>query len=91
MNRRKKAVALRYDSNVDTAPLVLAKAQKSFVDKMTQLAEKYNITVYKDRDLAEALYALPEGKEIPPDLYQAAAEVIAYCYNLNSGSLASKK
>ncbi len=84
MKRTKKSVALRYNSSVDDAPVILKKAQNSFVDKMKELAEKYNITVYRDTDLTEALYALPEGEEISPDLYQAVAEVVAYCYNLNS-------
>ncbi|MFW5808739.1 MAG: EscU/YscU/HrcU family type III secretion system export apparatus switch protein [Spirochaetota bacterium] len=81
---KKKAVALRYDSGSDDAPVILKKARESLVDTMRKIAEKHNITVYRDVDLTEALYAIPEGSQISPDLYKAVAEVIAYCYTVNS-------
>jgi type III secretion system FlhB-like substrate exporter len=83
MINTKKAVALKYKSETDSAPIVLKKATRSLVDKMLELADKFNIVIYKDEMLAEALSAIPEGEEISPELYQAVAEVIAYCYSFS--------
>jgi len=85
MKRRiKKGVALRYKEG-DAVPVVTAKAQGYLVQKMLQLAENNKVTVYTDADLTESLHALPEGGGIPPELYRAVAEVIAYCYRMNEG------
>ena len=82
MKKTDKAVALKYKKG-DNAPLVLAKAAGVMLDKMMKLAEANGVTVYKDDDLAESLYALEIGDEIPPQLYAAVSEVIAYCYRVN--------
>lgn len=81
--RRKVAVALKYDAEKDAAPKVLLKARDAFVKKAIDLAREHNIAVYEDPDLAALLSTLPEGREIPTDLYGAVAEVLAYCYYLN--------
>jgi type III secretion system FlhB-like substrate exporter len=82
MNKNRKSVALKYDSAVDMAPRVLVKACNELSDIMIKIARQNGITQYQDSDLAEALYVLPEGREISPELYKAVAEVIAYCYSI---------
>jgi flagellar biosynthesis protein len=79
---KKTGVALQYNGN-DAIPRIIARAKGHLLEKILEIAEKYNITVYKDADVAQALSALDVGDYIPEDLYQAVAEVIAYCYNVN--------
>ncbi len=83
MNKYRKGVALGY-SNGDNAPKVIASARGILVEKLLEIAERYNITVYKDADLAEALSVLDTGMEVPEHLFRAVAEVLAYCYRVNS-------
>ncbi|AYO31313.1 flagellar biosynthesis [Biomaibacter acetigenes] len=50
--------------------------------KMLELAREHNIPIYKDPAMAEALVKLDIGQEIPPELYRAAAEILAFIYSL---------
>lgn len=77
------AVAIKYDSLNMNAPKVLAKGAGEIAGKIKSLAAKHNIPVVENKELARNLYKLVEiGKEIPADLYQAVAEVLAYIYKL---------
>lgn len=80
----KKAIALEYTPG-RSAPRIVAKARGELVNKVLLLAERYNIPVYNDPDLADSLISLDTGTEIPPHLFRAVAEVIAYCYRINAG------
>lgn len=82
MTAEKKGVAVGYSGN-KSAPEILFKARGELVDKLLQIAQENNITIYKDSDLVETLSALETGKQIPETLYQAMAEVLAYCYKIN--------
>ncbi|HRX15227.1 MAG TPA: EscU/YscU/HrcU family type III secretion system export apparatus switch protein [Spirochaetota bacterium] len=82
INKSKKSIALKYDAKIDAAPYVVVKACNELSDIMLKIAREKGIPEYKDDDLAEALYVLPEGQQISPDLYKAVAEVIAYCYSI---------
>ncbi len=82
MLREKKGVALGFGRS-DSAPRVLAVAHGLLLDVLLNIAEKYNITVYSDPDLAESLSALKPGTEIPERLFKAVAEVLAYVYRIN--------
>ncbi len=79
----KKAAALKYDIQEDEAPYILYVAQGLLAEKMVELAEKYEIPVYKDEALADVLLKIGEGKYIPPELYQAVAQVLAFVYWLD--------
>ncbi|MGB9792654.1 MAG: EscU/YscU/HrcU family type III secretion system export apparatus switch protein, partial [Thermacetogeniaceae bacterium] len=46
-------------------------------------AKKYGIPLYEDEQLANMLMRLPLDSEIPPELYQAVAEVLAFIYRLD--------
>ena len=77
------AVALKYDSSVMGAPKLLAKGAGKIADRIKELAEKHDIPILENRELAQSLYSLVEiGQEIPSILYQAIAEVLAYIYKL---------
>jgi flagellar biosynthesis protein len=78
---KKIAVALEYNEDL---PVVISSARGYLAEKLLEIAEKHNITVYKDNDLAEILSRLDAGTEIPENLFMAVAEVLAYCYKVNS-------
>jgi len=77
------AVALKYDSSVMGAPRLLAKGAGKIARKIKELAEEHDIPIVENKELAQSLYSLVEiGQDIPPILYQAVAEVLAYVYKL---------
>lgn len=76
------AIALKYDKNM-AAPLVLAKGQDLLAERIKQIARENKVVVIENKPLARALYPVVEiGDIIPPELYQAVAEVLAYVYRL---------
>ena len=80
------AVALRYKPDKDTAPVVLAKGQDSLALRIVKVAEESKVAVVENVPLARALYGATEvGGQIPPELYNAVAEVLVYLYRLNQG------
>ncbi len=77
------AVALKYDNTVSMAPVVVAKGADYLAFKIRDLAKEHDVEIVEDKPLARMLYANVEvGSEIPPELYQAVAEVLAYVYKL---------
>lgn len=75
------AVALKYDIDTMDAPVVVAKGEGFIAEKIKEAAREFNIEIVENKPLARALNALTEvGDEIPPELYQAVAEVLAYVY-----------
>ena len=80
---RKGAVALQYDQNRDDAPKVAATGQGETAERILAEAEKHGIPIRQDPDLLEVLAQIPLGAEIPPELYQAVAEILAFVYRVN--------
>jgi flagellar biosynthetic protein FlhB len=76
------AVAIKYDRNM-AAPEVIAQGQDFLAELIKQVARENRVAVVENKPLARALYATVEvGDAIPPELYQAVAEVLAYVYRL---------
>ncbi len=82
MDKRKKAAALRYIPEHDTAPRVVAKGTGYIAEKILSIAKEHNIPLKDDPQLIEVLSALDLYQEIPPDLYKAVAEVLAFVYKM---------
>ena len=80
---RKRAVALRYEAGRDRAPRVTAKGAGSVAEKIIELARGENIPISEDPDLVSALIQLDWYEEIPPELYRAVAEILAFAYRVN--------
>lgn len=80
----KKAVALRYERGKDRAPRVTAKGQGWLAEQILKRAGD-NTPVVEDAALVEVLYQLDLQQEIPPHLYQAVAEILAFVYRLDKG------
>lgn len=78
-----KAAALRYDPPRDAAPRLVAKGRGEVARRIIETARQHNIPLYRDPDLLELLLPLPLEREIPPDLYLAVAEILAFLYRIN--------
>ncbi len=77
------AVALKYDSELYAAPIVLAKGADYLAARIKEEAKEYNIEIYENKPLARMLYTNVEvGEQIPAELYPAVAEVLAYVYHI---------
>jgi flagellar biosynthesis protein len=79
----KKAVALKYERGKDAAPKVAAKGRGAVADKILALARENRIPIEQDSTLMEALYRLDINEEIPEELYQVVAELLAFIYRMN--------
>lgn len=76
------AVVLSYDSDM-IAPVVVAKGRNLIAEKIRTIAEKAGVPIIENVLLAQSLYkAVDIGGPIPPELYTAVAEVLAYVYRL---------
>ncbi|MBQ7925499.1 MAG: flagellar biosynthesis protein FlhB [Lachnospiraceae bacterium] len=77
------AVAIKYDPKVADAPIVLAKGSDFLAAKIKEVAKEHQIEIVENKPLARMLYANVEvGQAVPPELYQAVAEVLAFVYHL---------
>lgn len=72
------AVALKYDGK--NAPKVTAKGEGFTAQQILAIAEKHNVPLQNEPELARILAQVPLGDEIPQQLYIAVAEVIAFAY-----------
>lgn len=83
MEKSPKAVALKYDQKKDKAPRVIAKGRGEIAKKIIEVAQAHQVPLYEDKNLIQILEALDLETEIPPELYRAVAEVLAFIYRLN--------
>ena len=81
--KKSKAVALKYDKEKDGAPRITAKGRGSVAEKIIEIARAHDIPLHADKNLVQVLEALDLETEIPPELYRAVAEVLAFIYRLN--------
>ena len=81
--RPPKAIAVQYKRGRDSAPKVAAKGQGAIAEKILSLAKDNGVPIHKDSALVEALYRLDINEEIPENLYQVMAEVLAFVYEMN--------
>jgi flagellar biosynthesis protein len=86
-NKQKQAVALRYEPKKDRAPKVAAKGRGYFADKILELARQHNIPVRQDKNLLQILSHLDLNQEVPPEVYRAVAEILAFIYRLSNRKL----
>jgi len=78
MRKIRRAAALRYDRKINSAPLIVAAGEGLVAQRIEKIARENQVPVVKNDDLVQALTSLEVGTEIPPDLYQLVAEVLAY-------------
>ncbi|MDA1263449.1 MAG: flagellar biosynthesis protein FlhB [Planctomycetota bacterium] len=81
------AVALKYDEDAPGAPKVVAKGIDEVARRIKEIAREEGVLVYEDPPLARALHRDCEiGDEVPEDLFQAVAGVLAYVYRVQGGA-----
>ena len=80
------AIAIKYNVGESGAPIILAMGRGMIAEKIIELADANNITVFQSPLLARALYFTGEiGKEISENLYSAVASVLAYIFKIERG------
>ncbi|MGL5574853.1 MAG: EscU/YscU/HrcU family type III secretion system export apparatus switch protein [Sarcina sp.] len=83
MNQRKKAAALKYKENFDT-PVVCAHGMGLIADKIIEEANINDVPVVYNKELTDLLCNVDVGDEIPYEVYDAVASVIAYITELDT-------
>jgi len=77
------AVAIKYEPEKMSAPYVVAKGTDYMAQRIKQTAKEHDVYIMENKHLAQALYhSVDIGQAIPPELYKAVAEVLAFVYNL---------
>ena len=79
-----KAVALKYKEKEDLAPKIAAKGRGLLARKIIEIAREHGVPIYEDPDLAAVLMGIELGEVIPPELYRAVAEVLAFVYRMDN-------
>ena len=79
------AAAIKYDKSTSDAPILVAKGADFLAQKIKEIAKENKIEIVENKPLARMLYYNVElGAEVPPELYQMTAEVLAYVYGLKN-------
>jgi flagellar biosynthesis protein len=84
---RRSAAALVYDAKSgDAAPRVVAKGYGLFADMIVQRAKEAGLYVHTAPEMVSLLMQVDLDSKIPPQLYQAVSELLAWLYRLESGA-----
>lgn len=79
------ACAIQYDKEKAAAPVLIAKGADHLAQKLKDIAKEHNVPIVENKPLARMLYYNVEvDAEIPQELYQMTAEVLAYVYQLKN-------
>ncbi len=85
------AVAIKFDAETMSAPMVVAKGQGEIARRIREVAASHRIPIIERKPLARALYAqVKVGQEIPLDMYEVFVEIMAYVYQI-SGKMPGTK
>ena len=82
-NKPDKAVAVKYDNKSMSAPQVVAKGEGFIARKIVERAIEADVPIVEDAALVSALISLELGEEIPSELYEVVARVLAWVYRLD--------
>ncbi|NLK19657.1 MAG: flagellar biosynthesis [Synergistaceae bacterium] len=83
--KRLQAAAIEYDEKQDEAPRLVASGKGYVAEKIIALAREADVPVVEDAMLVSALMVLELGEEIPAELYEAVAKILAFIYKLDKG------
>ena len=78
-----QAVALHYDHRSKSSPKVVATGRGDLAQQIIAAAKAAGVDIVQDPDLLEVLGRVPVGEEIPAELFQAVAEILAFIYRIN--------
>ena len=79
----KSAIALKYDSQEDIAPKVIAKGDNYVAKNMVEKAKELDIPIYRDEKIVHQLRNLEINDNIPQELYEAVAQVLIFITKLD--------
>jgi flagellar biosynthetic protein FlhB len=84
------SIALRYNAEESMkAPTIVAKGANNIAFRIREIAQEHQIPIVENKNLAQKLYKLDLGEEIPPQFYRAIAEILAYVYGLKNRTVHS--
>ncbi|NFI93995.1 flagellar biogenesis protein [Clostridium botulinum] len=83
MTERKKAAALKYELNNTEAPMIAASGMGHIADKIIEKAQENEVPIVYNKELANLLCNVDVGDEIPTELYEAVAYVIAFVTDID--------
>jgi flagellar biosynthesis protein len=78
-----QAVALHYDHRSQPSPKVVAAGRGDLAQQIIAAAKAAGVEIVQDPDLLEILGRVPVGEDIPAELFQAVAEILAFIYRIN--------
>ncbi len=77
------ACVIKYDANISSAPILTAKGQDYIALRIREIAKENKVQIVENKPLARTLFETVDiGKAVPPEMYQAVAEVLAFVYSL---------
>jgi flagellar biosynthesis protein len=77
------AIALRYEAGKNQAPRVVASGTGLMAQRIEDLAQKHQVPIHQDGELAQMLEPVEVGQEIPVELFEAVARVLAFIYRVD--------
>lgn len=80
----RQAIALAYDQD-EVAPKLVAKGNGRIAEQIIEFAKENDVFVHESKELVSLLMQVDLDDHIPPGLYQAIAEVLAWIYQLENG------
>lgn len=79
------AIAIRYDTDLDKVPVIVAKGQDYLANKIKEKAREEGIPIMENKELARTMYyQVQVGQEVPVELYKAVAEILALVYQMEA-------
>ncbi len=79
----KRAVALTYEENKDSAPKLIGKGKGLVAEEIIRIAKENNVPIQEDPSLVSLLSQLEINETIPAELYNVVAEVFAFIYRID--------
>lgn len=83
IEHKKEAVALKYNPEESSSPIITAKGKGETADRIVQKASDYNIPIQEDPSLVHLLSKLDIDQSIPEELFEVVAELFAFIYQLD--------
>ena len=80
--KRKQAAAIRYDPDRQNAPVLTARGEGHMAEKILEIAREENIPVIQDPVFTGQLMGMEPGSELPEELYEAAARIVAFVWRM---------
>ncbi|AAP77917.1 flagellar biosynthesis protein FlhB [Helicobacter sp. MIT 03-1614] len=86
----KKAVALAYNAQNDSAPRVVAKGKNELALKIIAKAQEFDVPLFSNPLLVDSLLEIPLDSHIPPEMYNAVVEVFVWLLKCEKAAQLSK-